>query len=308
MKFLEYPKIETFYDDDVFLVSGKNGTKTVPFNVFRVIDNLLDNAYFVGGGSQLGDGRFPINQRGQTSYNGTGYGIDRWFSDSSTANIKLLDNGAVFSNGVFQQKCSDNIAKYLINKTVTLSILTQDGLYYATSVVEYDKDVCSIYLPDDVLVRLHFFSNGSKQLVRMSAENASVTIIAAKLELGDCQTLAHKEGDTWVINEIPNYKLELLKCQYYYRPAHLVCIAKARDTNSVELYSAFPTDMRVKPTFTPEGTVEVYAPNGWTQKDMSKVSVIFSANKVMFFVQGVSEQVKDTIGYGVISGAWNAES
>ena len=25
--------------------------------------NLLDNAYFVGGGSQLGDGVFPINQR-----------------------------------------------------------------------------------------------------------------------------------------------------------------------------------------------------------------------------------------------------
>jgi hypothetical protein len=33
----------------------------------------------------------------------------------------------------------------------------------------------------------------------------SVTVLAVKLELGDTQTLAHKEGDTWVLNEIPDY-------------------------------------------------------------------------------------------------------
>ena len=41
--------------------------------------NLLDNWYFVGGGSQQGDGQFPINQRGQTSYTVlNGSCIDRW--------------------------------------------------------------------------------------------------------------------------------------------------------------------------------------------------------------------------------------
>lgn len=35
--------------------------------------NLLDNWYFVGGGSQQGGGQFPINQRGETSYS-TSYG------------------------------------------------------------------------------------------------------------------------------------------------------------------------------------------------------------------------------------------
>lgn len=42
-------------------------------------ENLLDNWYFVGGGSQQGGGQFPINQRGQTSYSGTNQNaIDRW--------------------------------------------------------------------------------------------------------------------------------------------------------------------------------------------------------------------------------------
>ena len=41
--------------------------------------NLLDNWYFAGGGSQQGDGQFPINQRGQTSYTASNANcIDRW--------------------------------------------------------------------------------------------------------------------------------------------------------------------------------------------------------------------------------------
>ena len=41
-------------------------------------DNLLDNWYFVGGGSQLGEGTFPINQRGSASYTGRVHTINRW--------------------------------------------------------------------------------------------------------------------------------------------------------------------------------------------------------------------------------------
>ena len=41
-------------------------------------------------------------------------------------------------------------------------------------------------------------------------------IKAMKLELGPVQTLAHKEGDTWVLNDPPpNKALELAKCQKY---------------------------------------------------------------------------------------------
>ena len=51
--------------------------------------NLLDNAYFVGGGSQLGDGVFPINQRGTTFYS-LPYGniFDRWHIQGATAETR----------------------------------------------------------------------------------------------------------------------------------------------------------------------------------------------------------------------------
>ena len=63
------------------LPSGAEATGTL-----QVVNrNLLDNWYFVGGGSQLGDGVFPINQRGQTTFNGNWYGIDRWKANLSGA-------------------------------------------------------------------------------------------------------------------------------------------------------------------------------------------------------------------------------
>ena len=41
----------------------------------------------------------------------------------------------------------------------------------------------------------------------------SATIIAIKLELGDTQTLAHKENGVWVLNEIPDFGEQLRRCQ-----------------------------------------------------------------------------------------------
>ena len=40
----------------------------------------------------------------------------------------------------------------------------------------------------------------------------SVTLLAAKLELGDTQTLAHKENGVWVLNEIPDFGEQLRRC------------------------------------------------------------------------------------------------
>lgn len=50
----------------------------------------------------------------------------------------------------------------------------------------------------------------------------SASIVAVKLELGSEQTLAHKEGDTWVLNDPPpDPALELEKCQRYFERVYL---------------------------------------------------------------------------------------
>lgn len=61
--------------------------------------NLLDNAYFVGGGSQLGGETFPINQRGQTSYSGTGNTIDRWKCNDPVGVLSLSASGMSITVG-----------------------------------------------------------------------------------------------------------------------------------------------------------------------------------------------------------------
>jgi hypothetical protein len=45
----------------------------------------------------------------------------------------------------------------------------------------------------------------------------SIRAIAAKLEIGSTQTLAHLDGSTWVLNELPNFSMELAKCQRYFQ-------------------------------------------------------------------------------------------
>jgi len=192
-------------------------------NIIR--PNLLDNWYFVGGGSQSGNGVFPINQRGQTSYSTKGYGIDRWYRSTVAAgNILVNANGLTASTNLFIRQAND-IQPQLIGKTLTFSVLWknaglssithvfEDGYRFTASSVDYTKLVYSYGLT----VLPH-------ELVGLFV-TPSDYIIAIKLEVGDTSTLAHKEGDIWVLNELPDYQTELQKCLgYYYKTSNTTAI------------------------------------------------------------------------------------
>ena len=80
----------------------------------------------------------------------------------------------------------------------------------------------------------------------------SVKIQAAKLELGPVQTLAHKEGDTWVLNDPPpNKALELAKCQRYFRiingPTYLTGVRGYSSATAIEI-PITGSPMRIAPT------------------------------------------------------------
>ena len=194
--------------------------------------NLLRNWYFPGGGT--GAGIFPVNTRGQASYAG-GYCCDGWYGRGSLP-VSLTAGGVQITATAgtlrgFTQSVDSREA--LVGKKVTASILldgwtfTSDsdgfpkfGLFAGDRVYQWTLDVISKSItgaglwsvtgtiPDTILnysklnFALHLNSNGG-----------STTIVAAKLELGDEQTLAHQENGVWVLNEIPNYEEELIKCQ-----------------------------------------------------------------------------------------------
>ena len=177
--------------------------------LMMVNPNLLHNWYFGN----------PVNQRGQTEYSGAGYAIDRWKFTGASSVLKVVDGGITFtptatSNGIRQDM---EYPEEFVGKTVTVSFLLGDangvkaragygdgsnhfgewgesGIITATGTVAQDVTTFTAFIQFDAVAE-------------------SPVIIAAKLELGSTQTIAHQDASgNWVLNEIPDYNEELLKC------------------------------------------------------------------------------------------------
>jgi hypothetical protein len=213
--------------------------------------NLLDNWYF---------GR-PVNQRGQTSYSTEwGYTIDRWqVASNSTLTI---NNGSVSLTGDYVFEPLEEIADALKGKTVTVSLLFATGeLEFATGVVpttwgEWTDIVHSNH------VGLQGVAKESKRLWFRIFTNAK-NILAAKLELGSTQTLAHKEGDKWVLNEIPDYGEQLRRCQrYFVRLTNAYGYGWTYNSSIANFFVSLPTTMRANPVIKLTTNGEIQTING----------------------------------------------
>ena len=216
------------------------------YNQF-VRPNLLDNWYFVGGGSQQGGGQFPINQRGQTSYSTVNtYTIDRWkMVAKHTVNllstgIKITCDSSSAVNNAFVQELGS-----LPNNKYTLSVLVVEDT--TTNGFHLRYNISTSSKMNGVGLFSWTFTSNSMSSVALQFDNRSadngnyITVAAMKLELGDTQTLAHQENGTWVLNEIPDYSEQLLKCQRYYwrinsSSGQLFGIGIAHNTTTVRFY------------------------------------------------------------------------
>lgn len=201
---------------DTIPVSAEDSTLISDAVKYRTNPNLLDNWYFGN----------PVNQRGQTSYGQTQqYSIDRWMITNDYAYVDVADGyitlrgNDVNGFGGIIEKLESSIKNALLGKTATLSFFAK--LYTTCAIAGYhitptdDTDNFELYSVT--------FSGSSADYVLFNAVTAVTTgakiadILAAKLELGDTQTLAHKENDKWVLNEIPDYGEQLRRCQRYAR-------------------------------------------------------------------------------------------
>ena len=201
--------------------------------------NLLDNWYFAN----------PVNQKGQMEYTGSGYTIDRWRSYG--AKVSINDGYISLStegNPTFCQKSEFD----LYDKTLTFSVLLANGsLCTGTGILASGTAWKNTTLYEDSSIKL--WLQNSDPLFNTAIDikgNTPVDMVAAKLEFGSSQTLAHKEGSKWVLNEIPDYATELAKCQRYFYKTQGAFeyrgIAISRwyvSSGTIEL----PVPMRIKP-------------------------------------------------------------
>ena len=169
--------------------------------------NLLDNWYF----------ERPVNQRGQTEYAGNAtYSIDRWWTQYETP-LSVVDGGIKIGGKWDVQQYFENT---LPNATYTLSLLYRDRTGSDSLRLlagnRTDGDIAQTESKDASGILSVTFSTATANRFNFgftgSTDNSAI-IIAIKLELGSAQTLAHKEGDKWILNEIPDYGEQLRRCQ-----------------------------------------------------------------------------------------------
>ena len=215
--------------------------------------NLLDNWYF---------GR-PVNQRGQTEYTGNAtYSIDRWWTQYETT-LSIVDGGIKIGGKWDVQQYFENT---LPNATYTLSLLYKDrtGSDPLRLIIgnRTDGDLAQTESKDASGILSVTFSTAKLNKVNFgftgSTDN-SATIIAIKLELGDTQTLAHKENEKWVLNEIPDFGEQLRRCQrYFVRLTNAYGYGWTYSSSVANFLVPLPTTLRANPVvkFTKNGEIQ----------------------------------------------------
>lgn len=241
---------------------------------FTVNPNLLDNGYFGN----------PVNQRGKTSYTGIGYGIDRWKIDINTGSGVSINNGLTIKNaGSYIGQYFDRLFDSLDGIPITGAIILSSGhLLTGTLIYKSIINQPQIFFSDSaggVSMYVNALSNTLTQ-VELATLKDNVSILAAKLELGSTQTLAHLENGNWVLNEIPDFGEQLRRCQRYYQvhPAIYWLPQNADGTNRLTI--PIP-DMRTIPAVTYEpadgNTGTLYYDTNLAQK-----------NSIQFYAIGVT--------------------
>lgn len=220
--------------------------------------NLLDNWYF---------GR-PVNQRGQTELangNWNMYFIDRWISAAPECAYTITDDGIKISNlqHKYNQIWVQNLEQ-IEKRTYTLSFLLKNIGLLSLTFTPQGSDYTEQTLDGGFIVSFTSEADLANPKIRLldsaSVTVSDVTLLAAKLELGDTQTLAHKENDKWVLNEIPDFGEQLARCQRYAVELNrlneeypMLGMGQARTSTLVSAIVNIPP-MRVRPTLTTDVT------------------------------------------------------
>lgn len=179
--------------------------------------NLLDNPYF----SSLNAPGLPINQNAATNWSGDySLTIDRW-RKANIGTVSISEAGIYVPVGEIQyQYINPNFLNYLFGKTVTASVFLADGRLF-TGTGEFKNQAEINPLLQDTDVNIYTLNSGGFQVAFANNSFVSTspqTYVAAKLEVGDKQTLAYQDSDgNWQLLPQPDmdYLTQLQKCYPY---------------------------------------------------------------------------------------------
>lgn len=223
--------------DNISITGRIITTKAFPCN-----PKLMDNWYFGN----------PVNQRGQTSYAGTGYGIDRWKLDVGEG--VTIDNGLnIIKANSYLGQYFDDFDKY-IGRQLVGSVLMGDGnLYTGTYVYNGILNQGQVLFANSrVGMYINKLSDTLTQVeINTVLENEKIRAVG--LETGTQQTLCHKEYGDWVLNEMPKFGDQLAECQRYFvrigsdSTYRIVGTGTAYGNSTCGILVPLPVEMRTVP-------------------------------------------------------------
>ena len=208
--------------DDAVNVLGAPTTPQAALSALGagVRPNLLDNAYFVGGGT--GWGVFPVNQKGQVTFIGVRPMFDRWKAYYGiNFNSQLLATGWKLSGGTPWTSYVQMLRKsFIAGDPYTLTALFSGGSLVTGQVIAPSHSAGeasgNVYLTSSSYMRLAYNAGDSFEIIVATGDTIP-TIEFLKLEHGAGQTAAYQKSDgTWArLPQNLDYGRELLTCQQY---------------------------------------------------------------------------------------------
>lgn len=204
--------------------------------------NQLDNSYFPSA--------YVINQRGLTTYTGSGYTVDRWRINSA-ATVSITANGVEVDATSVKANLQQNFEN-LPNGIFTFAAKVNDNIVYR--VIENNNGTITTLNNSKAA-----FTGGYLALGKGSAYYAQ--IVNSEGYKNKIEWAALYEGE-YTVETLPQYipkgyAAELLECQRYFystQGSYFYC-GYGSATSATELYAniVVPVKMRIKPTVSNKG-------------------------------------------------------
>ena len=262
----------TYYSDNQLTTSaGTTGAYVTAYRYATGTANGVNYASFKLEDSDTAPTYYAAPENVVRGYTGAGYGIDRWLSHEASNTTLIYDDHITISRQHAQ--IIDNYAN-LVGKQVTISALTNLGLFVATGVCTNNDGGQAIYDDGNGHYIILYNSGTSHGFQINNTKGGTLDLYGVKLELGSQQTLAHQDADgNWVLNEIPDYGEQLARCQGHqlifdkgYVP---VGFGQAVSDSSVEIYIPTPVTLRQIPV----ASGNLFLRNGGTFITSSNIAV-----------------------------------
>lgn len=225
---------------------------------------------------------FTVNQRGAASYTASApvYTVDRWaytLNSLGTGTVTINANGITIANGYasgaayFKQNLDEDIRAAIDGKTITMSVLYQDGTV-KSGTGEFHLGTTSYLMASDgeIALRLYSPNTGRAEPTIDIQASKTIAIRAVKLEIGSYSTIAN---DT-----IPNYGDELERCKFFFErilcgASHTLSIGFADAGDTTHLYLPLKcSPKRATPTASYSGTIKYGRGNMSSSPSISAIS------------------------------------